>query len=85
MRKVNRWQPVSEYSGEKYEWVLVKYYDNDYECVPVVAEMGKDGRWHDRMGFIIPFDVRYFFDMQQLDKGGGNEQMETIQSESSWE
>ena len=80
MQKVNGWQPISEYSRGKYDWVLVKYYDDDYECVPAVAERGIDGKWHDRMGFIIPFDVRYFFDMQQLDKGEENEQVENIQS-----
>ena len=85
MRNVNGWQPISEYSREKYDWVLVKYYDNGYECVPAVAEMRKDGQWYDRMGFTIPFDICYFFDMQQLDKGEENEQMETIQSEPAGE
>ena len=63
------WQPISEYSREKYDWVLVKYFDGSYECVPEVAEMRVDGKWYNRSGALIPdiFDVKYFFDMQQLD------------------
>lgn len=64
------WRPISEYSREKYDWVLVKYFDGAYECVPEVAEMRVDGKWYGRSGALIPdiFDVKYFFDMQQLDK-----------------
>lgn len=68
------WQPISEYSRDKYDWVLIKYFDGEEECVPQVAELRSDGKWHvstDFDGdFIIPpnFDVRYFFDMQQLDR-----------------
>lgn len=68
------WQPISEYSRDKYDWVLVKYFDGEEECVPQVAELRSDEKWHvstDFDGdFIIPpnFDVRYFFDMQQLDR-----------------
>lgn len=68
------WQPISEYSRDKYDWVLIKYFDGDEECVPQVAELRSDGKWHvstDFDGdFVIPphFDVRYFFDMQQLDR-----------------
>lgn len=67
------WQPISEYSRENYDWVLVKYFDGSYECVPEVAEMRVDGKWYNRANALIPdiFDVRYFFDMQQLDKKGG--------------
>ncbi len=67
----NGWQPISEYSRKKYDWVLVKYFDGSYECVPEVAEMRVDGKWYSRSGALIPdiFDVKYFFDMQQLDKG----------------
>lgn len=64
------WRPVSEYSREKYDWVLVKYFDRTFECVPEVAEMRADGKWYNRSGILIPdiLEVRYFFDMQQLDK-----------------
>lgn len=67
------WKPISEYSREKYDWVLIKYFDGEEECVPQVAELRSDGKWHVRTDFdgdfTIPshFDVRYFFDMQQLD------------------
>lgn len=68
------WRPISEYSRDKYDWVLVKYFDGEEECVPQVAELRSDGKWHvstDFDGdFTIPswFDIRYFFDMQQLDR-----------------
>ena len=68
------WQPISEHCRDKYDWVLIKYFDGEEECVPQVAELRPDGKWHvstDFDGdFIIPpnFDVRYFFDMQQLDR-----------------
>ena len=70
------WKPVSEYNREKYDWVLIKYFDGEEECVPQVAELRSDGKWHvstDFDGdFTIPswFDVIYFFDMQQLDRMG---------------
>lgn len=66
------WKPISEYSREKYDWVLIKYFDGEEECVPQVAELRSDGKWHvstDFDGdFVIPscFDVRYFFDMQTI-------------------
>lgn len=66
------WKPISEYSREKYDWVLIKYFDGKEECVPQVAELRSDGKWHvstDFDGdFVIPswFDVRYFFDMQTI-------------------
>lgn len=69
----NSWQPISEYNREKYDWVLIKYFDGEEECVPQVAELRPDGKWHVSTDFdgdvAIPpwFDVRYFFDMQQLD------------------
>ena len=69
----NSWQPISEYNREKYDWVLIKYFDGEEECVPQVAELRSDGKWHVSTDFdgdvAIPpwFDVRYFFDMQQLD------------------
>lgn len=66
------WRPISEYSREKYDWVLVKYFDGNFECVPEVAEMRVDGKWYNRAGALISdiFDVKYFFDMQQLDQKG---------------
>lgn len=67
------WRPISEYSRDKYDWVLVKYFDDPLECVPEVAEMRVDGKWYNRTGALIDpnvFDVRYFFDMRQLDKEG---------------
>ncbi len=74
MENFKGWQPISEYSREKHDWVLIKYFDGEEECVPQVAELRSDGKWHvstDFDGdFVIPsqFDVRYFFDMQQLDR-----------------
>lgn len=74
MENFKGWQPISEYSREKHDWVLIKYFDGEEECVPQVAELRSDRKWHvstDFDGdFVIPsqFDVRYFFDMQQLDR-----------------
>lgn len=74
------WTPISEYSRDKYDWVLVKYFDGSYECVPEVAEMRVDGKWYSRSGALIPdiFDVKYFFDMQQLDKKGGTKTIDDL-------
>ena len=60
-----KWKPIKEYDRKKYDWVLVKYFDGDYECVPEVAEKRYDGKWYtsERQ---IPFEVKYFFDMQQI-------------------
>lgn len=60
-----KWKPIKEYDRKKYDWVLVKYFDGDYECVPEVAERRSDGKWYtsERQ---IPFEVKYFFDMQQI-------------------
>lgn len=66
------WKPISEYSRDKHDWVLIKYFDGEEECVPQVAELRSDGKWHvstDFDGdFVIPswLDVRYFFDMQTI-------------------
>ena len=64
------WRPISEYSRDKYDWVLVKTFDVDFGCIPFVAEMRADGEWYAH-GIMedekIPFKVVYFFDMQQLD------------------
>ena len=67
------WRPISDYSREKYDWVLVKYFHESFECVPEVAEMRVDGKWYNRAGVLIDpdiFDVKYFFDMRQLDQKG---------------
>ncbi len=60
-----KWKPIKDYDRKKYDWVLVKYFDGDYECVPEVAEKRYDGKWYtsERQ---IPFEVKYFFDMQQI-------------------
>lgn len=69
--KMKGWQFISEYSREKYDWVLIKYFEkgSEFECVPVVAEMHRDGTWHtiDDVEISENYEVRYFFDMQQLD------------------
>ena len=62
-----KWKPISKYNRKEYDWVLVKYFDGDYECVPDVAEKRSDDRWYNSSGEIIPFEVKYFFDMQMLD------------------
>ena len=56
---------IKDYDRKKYDWVLVKYFDGDYECVPEVAEKRSDGKWYtsERQ---IPFEVKYFFDMQEI-------------------
>ena len=64
-KEKNKWKPISEYNREKYDWVLVKYFDGDYECVPEVAEQRWDGKWYTSERE-IPFEVKYFFDMQEL-------------------
>lgn len=60
-----KWKPIKDYDRKKYDWVLVKYFDGDYECVPEVAEKRSDGKWYtsERQ---IPFEVKYFFDMQKI-------------------
>ena len=60
-----KWKPIKDYDRKKYDWVLVKYFDGDYECVPEVAEKRSDGKWYtsERQ---IPFEVKYFFDMQEI-------------------
>ena len=64
-KEKNKWKPISEYDRKKYDWVLVKYFDGDYECVPEVAEKRSDGKWYTSEEE-IPFEVKYFFDMQEL-------------------
>lgn len=61
-----KWKPISEYSRETYDWVLVKYFDNEYECIPDVAELRIDGKWYNRSDIEIPFEIKYFFDMQVI-------------------
>ena len=60
-----KWKSIKDYDRKKYDWVLVKYFDGDYECVPEVAEKRSDGKWYtsERQ---IPFEVKYFFDMQEI-------------------
>lgn len=67
-----QWKPIDEYfkNKEKYDWVLVKYYDKyNFKCIPSVAEYRFD-KWHlkDNEKSLQDYEVRYFFDMQQLDK-----------------
>jgi hypothetical protein len=66
------WKPIDEYfkNKENYDWVLVKYYDKyNFECIPSVAEWRFD-KWYlkDNEEPLQDFEVKYFFDMQQLDK-----------------
>lgn len=62
-----KWKPIEEYDKGNYDWVLVKYFDGDYECVPCVAEK-RFGKWHSIDEKEIQFDIKYFMDMQQIDK-----------------
>ena len=62
-----KWKSIEEYDKSNYDWVLVKYFDGDYECVPCVAEK-RFGKWYSIDEKEIQFDVKYFMDMQQLDK-----------------
>lgn len=64
--EITGWRPISEYDRKNYDWVLVKCFDGPYECIPTVAEMRDDGLWY-REDVPLPFEPRYFFDMQQLD------------------
>ena len=68
IKKVVGWRPIEEYDNT-YDWVLVRMYDENLPCNPIVAEKRSDGKWHailsDRE---LPFEVREFFDMEQLDK-----------------
>lgn len=65
LKERNKWKPIKEYNRQKYDWVLVKYFDGDYECVPEVAEQRIDGKWYTSEKQ-IPFEVKYFFDIQSL-------------------
>ena len=65
LKEKNKWKPIKEYNRQKYDWVLVKYFDGNYECVPEVAEQRNDGKWYTSEKQ-IPFEVKYFFDMQSL-------------------
>ena len=62
-----KWKPIEEYDKGNYDWVLVKYFDGNYECIPCVAEK-RFGKWHSIDEKEIQFDVKYFMDMQQIDK-----------------
>ena len=43
------WKPIKEYDESNYDWVLVKYFDGNYECVPIVAEK-RFGKWYSSEG-----------------------------------
>ena len=75
-KEITGWRPISEYDRKNYDWVLVKCFDGPYECVPTVAEMRNDGLWYGEDG-TLPFEPRYFFDMQQLD-GKESEEKVTV-------
>ena len=60
-----KWKSIKDYDRKKYDWVLVKYFDGDYECVPEVAEKRSDGKWYTSEKE-ISFEVKYFFDMQEI-------------------
>lgn len=64
---INGWRPISEYSRDKYDWVLIKYFDGDFECLPEVAEMRTDGNWYTTDEKRVIGDVRFFFVMKELD------------------
>ena len=67
-KEITGWRPISEYNRENYDWVLVKCFDVGFECIPMIAELRSDGYWHTAEEAIIPSkNVRYFFDMKQLD------------------
>lgn len=69
-----KWKSIEEYDRKKYDWVLVKYHlEDNYECIPCVAEMRYDGFWYDRDDNMIDYDVDYFFDMQILDELKGSD------------
>ena len=67
-----KWKPINEYENPKYDWVLVKMFfkcDN-FECIPRVAEK-RFNHWYDANGYEIDedmFEIKYFMDMQQIDK-----------------
>lgn len=73
---ITGWQPIEEYFKEtgRYDWVLVKYFDADYECVPDVMEYRHSNTekagWYNRTDHKLEdcFTPKYFFDMQQLDE-----------------
>lgn len=69
-----RWKPINEYDKSNYDWVLVKMFikEDNFECVPIVLEK-RGGNWYDRNENKIDeqiFELRYFADMQLLDKLG---------------
>ena len=67
-----KWKPISQYDNGNYDWVLIKMFikEDNYECVPIVAEK-RMGVWENRDGETLDedmFEIKYFMDMQQLDK-----------------
>lgn len=41
---IKGWQPIEKYFKGNYDWVLVKYYDGDFACIPTVAEFNKSDK-----------------------------------------
>lgn len=74
IKKVVGWRPIIEYDEANeflhgtFDWVLVKMFDGNHACIPVVAVKHRDGKWYDQNNNELPFEVREFFDMRQLDK-----------------
>ena len=74
IKKVIGWRPIVEYDEANeflhgtFDWVRVKMFNGNQECVPVVAVKHRDGKWYDQNNNELPFEVREFFDMRQLDK-----------------
>lgn len=62
---IDGWKPISEYCALSHDWVLVKMFDGDFECVPVVAER-RAGKWYDRNDNELMFEVREFFDFSNI-------------------
>lgn len=64
------WRPISEYSTQKYDWVLCKYIikDDGFECIPAVMEK-RLGMWYMQNDEPLDenmFEVTHFFDIQGL-------------------
>lgn len=64
------WRSISEYSTQKYDWVLCKYIikDDGFECIPAVMEK-RLGMWYTQNDEPLDenmFEVTHFFDMQGL-------------------
>ena len=77
IKKVVGWRPISEYDDtytfldNTCNWVLVRMFNGDFECIPRIAKKRRDGKWYDFNDNELPFEVKEFFDMEQLDKKEG--------------